>query len=335
MTKVSFSFVVPVYNRPQEIQELLESVLLQEEAPNFEVVIVEDGSQESSEAVVAAFKDRLNISYYQKPNTGPGDSRNYGMERANGNYYLILDSDCLLPSHYLAAVSRALSREFVHCFGGADASHPSFSNLQKAIDHSMTSFWTTGGLRGHRKQIDRFQPRSFNMGLSQEAFQKTGGFGTIHPGEDPDLTFRIWQAGYQSRFFPEAFVFHKRRISWSGFYRQVRKFGMVRPILNQWHPKTARLTYWFPSCFVFGSGLATLMVVWNWWWPLLGYGIYLFLVFIDALRRYGVPKVALLSLFAVLVQFYGYGTAFFKSTVLLTFTKKAPEALFPQLFFKK
>jgi len=212
---------------------------------DFEIVIIEDGSTKTSKTIAEAFQKTLNISYFFKDNSGPGDSRNFGMAHAKGNYFIILDSDCILPKHYLKAVEQSLKTEFVDCFGGPDAAHESFSNLQKAINFSMTSVITTGGIRGNKNSVGKFQPRSFNMGLSKKAFQESKGFGRIHPGEDPDLSIRLWNLGYQTKLIPEAFVYHKRRISWSNFYKQVHKFGMVRPILNKWHPSTKKITYWF------------------------------------------------------------------------------------------
>ncbi|WP_108422900.1 glycosyltransferase [Flagellimonas amoyensis] len=330
-----FSIVVPVYNRPEEIRELLESLRKQDFKEDFEVVIVEDGSSESSERVVEGFQDKLHISYYYKSNSGPGDSRNFGMQRAKGNYFIILDSDCILPQQYLTEVDKELKREFVHCFGGPDAADQSFTTVQKAINYVMTSFFTTGGIRGGKKAVGKFQPRSFNMGISSEAFAKVGGFGRIHPGEDPDLTFRIWKAGFDSRLFPNAFVYHKRRIDWNKFYIQVNKFGMVRPILNTWHPGTARPTYWFPTLFMLGLGLSLVISFFGMWLPLMLYIFYFLVLFLDAWIKNRDIQVAFLALYAALTQFYGYGVGFLKSTILLTFSNKEPEELFPKLFFKK
>ena len=248
-----FSFIVPVYNRPEEIRELLESFSNLEGDFKYEIVIVEDGSLETSEAVVNSFREQLHICYYFKSNTGPGDSRNFGMNKAEGDYFIILDSDVILPSNYLIEVDAFLSKTYYDCFGGPDAAHDSFTNLQKAINFAMTSFITTGGIRGGKQQVEDFQPRSFNMGLSKKAFLDTGGFGTIHPGEDPDLSLRLLKKGYKTTLIRNAFVFHKRRISWSKFYKQVNKFGKVRPILNQWHPESKSLVYWFPTLFVCGQ----------------------------------------------------------------------------------
>lgn len=329
-----FSLIIPVYNRPEEIRELLQSLLLQDFHQAYEIVIVEDGSSLTSEEIVSQFKERLHISYYNKENTGPGDSRNFGMARAQGNYFIVLDSDCLLPPHYMSKVENKLQNDFVHCFGGPDTFHESFSRVQKAIDFTMTSFLTTGGIRGGKKAMGKFQPRSFNMGISKEAFEKTKGFGKIHPGEDPDLTFRIWKAGYNTRLIKEAYVYHKRRIDWGKFFKQVNKFGMVRPILNKWHPGTAKLTYWFPTMFTLGLLLALgLSFVGN-YWLLWGYAFYFSALLLLALLKTKSISVAILSVFAALIQFVGYGYGFIRSTILVNFSGKEPEKLFPNLFFK-
>nr|WP_288933445.1 glycosyltransferase [uncultured Allomuricauda sp.] len=330
-----FSIVVPVYNRPEEVRELLESLQKQDFSKDFEVVIVEDGSSESSEDIVKLFQDNLQISYYYKENSGPGDSRNFGMQKAKGDYFIILDSDCILPKQYLSEVDKELKKEFVHCFGGPDAADASFTTVQKAINYVMTSFLTTGGIRGGEKAVGKFQPRSFNMGISKDAFERAGGFGRIHPGEDPDLTFRIWKAGFNTRLFPKAFVYHKRRIDWNKFYIQVNKFGMVRPILNKWHPGTAKPTYWFPTLFMLGLFVAIILAIIGLWLPLLLYAFYFSILFLDALIKNKNAKVAVLAIYAALTQFTGYGIGFFKSTMLLNFNNKEAEELFPKLFFKK
>jgi len=331
---LSFSFIIPVFNRPEEIQELLESLQSQSYDKSFEIVVIEDGSSFSAEEVVSKFKDRLNINYLKKENTGPGASRNYGMERANGNYFIILDSDCILPSQYLAEVEKSLENKFVHCFGGPDAAHESFSIVQKSINYAMTSFLTTGGIRGNKNSVGKFQPRSFNMGISKEAFEAVGGFSKIHPGEDPDLTFRIWKAGYETKLIAEAFVYHKRRINWSKFYTQVNKFGMVRPILNKWHPETAKFTYWFPAFFCLAFLVSILFYFLGNKLPLWFFAFYFLLIFIDSLIKNRSVLIALVSLIAVGIQFMGYGLGFLKSTFLINFSKRKPQELFPKLFFK-
>lgn len=331
---MDFSFIIPVFNRPEEIKELLESFKNLEGEVDFEIVIVEDGSTEDSKATVSVFEKDLNISYYYKKNSGPGDSRNYGMRRAKGDYFIILDSDCLLPKNYLQIVSDNLKTNFVDCFGGPDAAHDSFSNLQKAINFAMTSFITTGGIRGRRQSLEKFQPRSFNMGLSKAAFLASGGFRVIHPGEDPDLSIRLNALGFQTRLIPEAYVYHKRRISWSKFFKQVYKFGMVRPILNSWHPKTSRFVYWFPSLFSFGLIMALLFFILGNNWFLLAFGLYLLAVFIMALIQTKNVIVSFQCLIAVLVQFFGYGYGFVRSTFAIKVLGKNPKNHFPNLFFK-
>lgn len=333
-----YSFIIPVYNRPEEVRELLHSLVSLEPAASFEVVLVEDGSTETSEDVVAEYGDQLAIQYFYKPNSGPGDSRNYGMRKARAPYYIILDSDCLLPPAYLRAVTESQEKEFLHCFGGPDAAHHDFTKIQKAINYAMTSFLTTGGVRGGKGAGSSYEPRSFNMGLSREAFQASGGFGSIHPGEDPDLSIRLRKLGYQTGLIREAFVYHKRRVDFRKFLKQVYKFGMVRPILNRWHPETQRLAYWFPFLFssglVIATGLALVTDSILGQLPLYAYLVYFLLLFLHAALLNKSLPVAVLSPFAAFLQFIGYGFGFIKSTILVTFSKKQPEELFPELFFK-
>jgi len=329
-----FSFIVPVYNRPNEIKELLDSLLEQTYTKPYEIVIVEDGSTISSEEVVNSFKGTLPITYLKKKNTGPGSSRNYGMQRAKGSYFIVLDSDCILPPHYLETASASLEANYVDCYGGPDAAHESFSTVQKAINYAMTSFLTTGGMRGKKTAVGKFQPRSVNMGISKKAFEATGGYGNIHPGEDPDLTIRIWNNGFKTKLLPEAYVYHKRRIDWNKFFIQVNKFGMVRPILNKWHPETAKITYWFPTLFCVGFITALFLFAFGIKLPLVGYGVYFGLLFIDSLLKNKNLKIAFLSLIAVAIQFVGYGYGFLKSTLKVNLNKKEPQELFPKLFFK-
>lgn len=333
MKDLVFSFIIPVYNRPHEIKELLESFLNFEGEHTFEIVIIEDGSSKTSEDIVNTFQSQLDIAYYYKANSGPGDSRNFGMQKAKGNYFIILDSDVILPSNYFQEVKTFLDTSYYDCFGGPDAAHSSFTNLQKAINFVMTSFITTGGIRGGKQQVEDFQPRSFNMGLSKKAFLASGGFGKIHPGEDPDLALRLHKLGFKTALIKTAFVYHKRRISWSKFYNQVHKFGLARPILNQWHPKSKSLVYWFPTLFSFGLILALLLSVISIILPLYLYLFYFILAFILALISNKSLVVAFQAIIAIVIQFVGYGYGFAKSTYNLIVLRKKPEDAFPHLFF--
>lgn len=332
--QISYSFIIPVFNRPNEIQELLESFSEFKGGIEYEIVIVEDGSTETSEAVVENFRDILNISYFFKPNSGPGDSRNFGMKNAKGNYFIILDSDVILPNNYLIEADQFLQQNFYHCFGGPDAAHKSFSNLQKAINFAMTSFITTGGIRGGSEALEDFQPRSFNMGLSKEAFKACEGFGKIHPGEDPDLVLRLQKLGYKTTLIKAAFVFHKRRISWRKFYKQVNKFGQVRPILNNWHPSSKKITYWFPTLFVTGFLVAILLSLFGINALLYVYSIYFLIAFVSALITTKSLSIAIMSIAAICIQFFGYGLGFLRSNLKLMTSKKSAETIFPKLFFK-
>jgi len=326
------SFIIPVYNRPEEIKELLISFENQDYRGDYEILIVEDGSATTSEKIVKGFKNLL-LRYFFKANTGPGPSRNYGMERAVGDYFIILDSDCILPPNYISAIAQELKKEPVDFFGGPDAAHEDFNSLQKAINYSMTAMLTTGGIRGKKKAAGKFQPRSFNMGISKQAFLASGGFGKIHPGEDPDLSLRLWKMGFKSRFMANAYVYHKRRINWSSFYTQVRKFGLVRPILNRWHPDSSKLTYWFPSFFIIGTIASILFLLLGITVPFLILMVYLFILMIDATLKNKSITIGILAVFATLVQFLGYGIGFIESTLAVRWFKKLPQDHFPHLFF--
>lgn len=333
---MNFSFIIPVYNRPEEIDELLKSICSQTYEGNFEVVIVEDGSHISSEKVALKYNKILNIKYLKKNNTGPGESRNYGMQRASYDYFLILDSDCLLPSHYLEAVDSYLQRYYVDCFGGPDAADSGFSDIQKAINYAMTSFLTTGGIRGNSKSIQKFEPRSFNMGLSRKAFEVTSGFGNIHPGEDPELVIRLWNMGFETAFIEEAFVYHKRRISWGKFWKQVSKFGQVRPIITHWHPQSRKITFWLPSLFTIGFLFSVLALFLGVYEGVLVYICYFILLCWHSTQINNKNlKIGLLSVYATCIQFFGYGIGFLRTTVKLCWGKCPTKEAFPHLFFSK
>lgn len=329
-----FSLIVPVYNRPEEVDELLESLSKSEYKQDFEVVIIEDGSSIKCEDIVRKYESKLTISYFYKQNSGPGDSRNYGMKKAKGDYFIIFDSDCIIPSEYLLEVDKALKLNYVDCFGGPDRALDSFSDIQKAINFAMTSFLTTGGIRGGSEKIGKFQPRSFNMGLSRKAFEASKGFGNIHPGEDPDLSIRLWNLGFETKLFTNAYVYHKRRIDWDKFSVQVNKFGKARPILNSWYPQYNKLTFFFPSIFIIGFTIAVLLLVLNYDALLKIYFIYFLILFLVSTYENKSIKIGYLSVVAVWKQFYGYGIGFIESFVKIIILKKKPQNAFPELFFK-
>ena len=226
-----------------------------------------------------------------------------------------------------------MQSHYVDCFGGADTADEHFTKVQKAINYTMTSFFTTGGIRGSARGVQRFEPRSFNMGLSRAAFEATGGFGKIHPGEDPDLVIRLWGKGFETAFIPEAFVFHKRRISWQKFQKQVSKFGQTRAILNHWHPHTRKITFWLPTCFTLGLCGAILLTLCGYIEALLVYLCYFVLIAWDSARENGSIQIGLMSVWAVLVQFFSYGFGFLWATLKIFLIKKPMEVLFPKLFF--
>lgn len=329
-----FSIIIPVFNRPNEIKELLESLLVSDYTSIYEIVIIDDGSSITCKEEVDAFKDNLNISYYFKENSGPGDTRNYGMQKAKGDYFILFDSDCIIPKQYLSEVEFELNTNYVDCFGGSDSALDSFSDIQKAINFAMTSFLTTGGIRGSSERLTKFQPRSFNMGISKKAFENSKGFGNIHPGEDPDLSIRLWELGYETRLFSKAFVYHKRRIDWAKFYIQVNKFGKARPILNSWYPQYSKLTFFFPTLFNVGFCLSVIFFMYGSIFPILIYILYFMTVFSFSFAQTKSFKIGLLSVSAVVIQFFGYGNGFLESYIKVVLLNQKPQVVFPELFYK-
>ena len=311
--KLNFSIIIPVYNRPKEIDELLESLTKQDFSDDFEILIIEDGSTEKCDAIIEKYTNQLDLKYFFKENSGAGASRNFGMQKALGNYFIILDSDVIVPKQYLFEVKKALENNFTDAFGGPDAAHKSFTALQKAINYSMTSVLTTGGIRGKKQAVGKFQPRSFNLGLSKKGFDKTNGFSKMKNGEDIDLTFGLWENGFETQLIENAFVYHKRRSSIKQFFKQTFGFGTARPILNRNYPKTSKFTYWFPSLFIVGLGLAILGFLFGFPQLLYFYGFYFVLIFIDSLFQNKNLQVAFLSVVTTLTQFFGYGLGFLKS----------------------
>ena len=311
---------------------MLKSIVDQLGNVKAEVIVVDDGSNNTCQNIVNQYKSSIEINYCFKKNTGPGDSRNYGMNRARGNYFILLDSDCLLPEDYLLRVNKELEEHYADAFGGPDLAHNSFTMKQKAISYAMTSFWTTGGLRNSENVGEKFQLRSFNMGMSRQVFESTGGFSKQRIGEDIELNFRIWKSEFSTRFIPEAFVYHKRRTSWRQFFAQTNNFGAARPILNRMYPKTGKLTYWFPSLFLLGGIVALLLLFFDFPYLMILYLIYLLFLTIDSARVNKNILTGLLSSWAAVVQFSGYGSGFLRSLYRLSIQRKSYQEAFPGMF---
>ena len=326
-----YSVVIPVYNRPDELDELLGSLSSQSEK-DFEVVVVEDGSTLTAEKVCEKYSDKMNLRYFFKENGGPGPARNYGVEKAEGEFVIILDSDCVLPDGYLEAVTKEIYEHDCDAFGGPDAAHDSFTDTQKAISYSMTSFFTTGGIRGGKKKLDKFYPRSFNMGIRRDVYQELNGFSKMRFGEDIDFSYRIVEAGYGTCLFPTAWVWHKRRTDFRKFFRQVYNSGIARINLSKRHPGTLKIVHLLPMVFTvgvialvllfavglllasfginhmskaFGTAMCQLSLL-----PLLLYSV---IIFIDSSTKNKSIHVGLLSIPAAFVQLMGYGLGFIES----------------------
>lgn len=306
-----FSIIVPVFNRPEEVDELLQSLTLQTNK-NFEVILAEDGSIRKSDKIAEKYSDRLSILYFEKANSGPGTTRNAGAERAKFDYLVFFDSDCIIPENYIESVSSFLENKYFDAFGGPDAALPTFTTIQKAINYSMTSFFTTGGIRGGKKSMDKFHPRTFNLGVSRKAFETIGGFGEMRFGEDVDFSLRLIKSGFETVLIPEAYVYHKRRTTWKQFYKQVNNSGIARINLHLAHPGSMKPVHALPAVFVVGMVFSLLISIFN---PLfLSIPItYSTLVFIDSVSKNKSANVALASIAAAWVQLFGYGTGFLQA----------------------
>ena len=306
-----YSFIIPVYNRPEEVDELLNS-LTRQTNKNFEVLIVEDGSSVPCKEVVDNYADRLDICYYFKSNSGPGQTRNYGAERGHGEYLIILDSDCILPESYFDEVEAELETAPADAFGGPDCAHDSFTDIQKAINYSMTSFFTTGGIRGGKKKMDKFYPRSFNMGVRAEVYKALGGFSKMRFGEDIDFSIRIFQGGYACRLFPEVWVWHKRRTDLKKFFKQVHNSGIARINLYKKYPDSLKLVHLLPAVFTLGVAvllLGTPFCLFS-FTPIL---LYVLLVCIDSTIQNKSLSIGIYSIAAAFIQLIGYGTGFWRA----------------------
>ena len=346
---MKYSIIVPVYNRPDEVDELLGSLTEQTEK-DFEVIIVEDGSSVTCEKVCNGYKATLDIHYFMKENSGPGQSRNYGVARAKGEYVIILDSDVVLPPGYIESVSDELEKAPADAFGGPDKAHSSFTDIQKAISYSMTSFFTTGGIRGSKKKkLDKFYPRSFNMGVRRDVYNKLGGFSKMRFGEDIDFSIRIFKAGCKCRLFPESWVWHKRRTDFRRFFRQVYNSGIARINLYKKYPESLKLVHLLPM--VFTVGVLSLVVIsavgrvlmhyddidrWYWlcagpWLPILAYCL---LIFVDSSKQNRSLKIGLESIAASFVQLMGYGFGFIEAWWKRCVLGKDEFSAFEKTFYK-
>jgi len=307
-----FSIIIPLYNRPQEINELLKT-LTKQTYLQFEVLVIEDGSKNDAKAIVESYANKLDVKYYFKENAGQGFARNFGFEKAQGDYFVIFDSDCLIPANYLETVKNYLYAHHLDAYGGPDAAHESFTPVQKAISYSMTSPFTTGGIRGNKKHVGQFHPRSFNMGVSRQVWEQVGGFILTRLGEDIEYSIRIHENGFKIGLIPDAKVYHKRRTSFIQFYKQLHFFGRARINIYKHFPKELKLIHFFPAVATIGMITTVLL---NIFYPPLAYIfdflvlLYFLLIFFHSWSVNKAVKVAFLSIISSFIQLTAYGLGF-------------------------
>ena len=330
----SLSIIIAIFNRRDELFELLQSLSFQTDK-EFEIIIVDDGSKIDLRPTIAHFEEILSISFFRKDNSGPGLSRNYGARRAKNDWLVFVDSDVIVEKDYIQNIKKDILTIPCDAFGGADKAHKGFNIIQKAISYSMTSVFTTGGIRGNKKAVTKFQPRSFNMGVRKTAFEAVNGFSDMRIGEDPDLSMTLWERGFTTAFFPDIAVYHKRRVDFGKFSKQVYQFGCARPILNQRHPKYVKISFAFPTLFMLGYvfGFLEYFILRN-GFILALYGLYTFVVFFHALFKTRNISIASLAVIATYIQMFSYGYGFLKSWILLNVFRMKPEEAFPSHFYK-
>jgi glycosyltransferase involved in cell wall biosynthesis len=309
-----FSVIIPVYNRPQEVDELLHS-LTEQTYKKFETLIIEDGSEDRCDNIIKQYQDQLDIRYYYKENSGQGFSRNFGFERAKGDFFIVFDSDCLIPSHYFETVEKYLSTHKLDAYGGPDREHESFSPIQKAISYTMTSPLTTGGIRGNEKHTGTFHPRSFNMGISREVYEQTEGYRITRMGEDIEFSIRIIKNGFKTGLIPDAYVYHKRRTSLKKFFNQLHFFGRARININRFHPGEIKFIHTLPAFFTMGLLLFLTLPFWNlilFNILLIPFLLFISLIFTHSSAKYSSLYIGSLSVAATFIQLTGYGTGFLR-----------------------
>jgi glycosyltransferase involved in cell wall biosynthesis len=331
----SLSIIIAIYNRKDELFELLQSLTFQSDK-DFEIIIVDDGSVINLLPTIEGFCEMLNIQYFKKSNSGPGLSRNYGSERAKNDWLVFVDSDVIVEKDYIENIKNNLQHNTCDAFGGADKAHHGFNLIQKAISYAMTSLFTTGGIRGNKKTMSKFQPRSFNMGVRKSVFDSVGGFSEMRIGEDPDLSMTLWEQGFTTAFFDDIAVYHKRRVDFGKFSKQVYQFGCARPILNQRHPNFVKLSFAFPTLFLLGY-LASFIEYYffNQGFLLSLYGLYSLLILLHATMKTKNISIGFLAVMASYIQLFSYGYGFLQSWILLNLMKKKPEEAFPNHFHQK
>lgn len=328
----TISIIIAIFNRKDELFELLNSLSHQTDK-DFEVIIVDDGSKINLLPTVETFENLLDIHFFRKDNSGPGLSRNYGAKRAKNDWLVFVDSDVIVETDYIENIKKNLTENPADAFGGADKAHKGFNLMQKAISYSMTSVFTTGGIRGNKNAVTKFQPRSFNMGVNKQTFLKVGGFSEMRIGEDPDLSMTLWENGFTTSFYDNIGVYHKRRTDFGKFSKQVYQFGCARPILNQRHPKYVKPTFWFPSLFLLGYLVGIIhYFVWGNGLILALYGLYTFLVLIHALILTNNISIASMAVISTYIQMFSYGYGFLKSWFKLNILKQSPREAFPKHF---
>ncbi|QGY44448.1 glycosyltransferase [Maribellus comscasis] len=329
---MKFTIIVPVYNRLEEVKELLESAEnIDFNRSEFEFLFVDDGSNDGFNEFISSYQSpsKLKLRAIFQQNQGPANARNNGMANCDGDFMLFIDSDCMLPPQWLKEIDKGIAEFGFDAFGGPDTFHPSFSPLLKAINYSMTSFIGTGGIRGNKKSVEKFYPRSFNMGISRAVYEKIGGMRLRYYGEDTDFSARIDESGFKMGLIPDAFVYHKRRTSLTKFFKQIKTIGMARIKLGTMHKNMLKVIHLLPAILILGLLLLVivtpfLLTFTGYLWSLVGIGFLgiCLLAFFQSFRMYKSIKPALLSIVTLNIQVFAYGVGLLQGIFKFIILKK-------------
>lgn len=322
MSTPKFALISPTFKRPDEVTEFLDSLRkLDYPKDKFEIILGDGTPGDELRPLIYPYQKDLPLKIYYEEFLPVSNARNRAAELSTAQFFIFLDSDCIIPEGYLKAVEFFLdAHPQINLFGGPDAASEDFTDLQKAISFSMTSFLTTGGIRGGSSSVTTYHPRGFNMGISAELFNKVGGYDeNFVCGEDVELSMRLIKAGAKSAFIEEAHVFHKRRTSIKQFRRQVFRFGAARPLLAKAHPGNLKITHLFPLAFTVYRHVSAILFLLVFYFnlsvlslPFAMYVLYMVAVFFSALKKEGL-SVALLAVQTTNTMNAGYGIGFLRN----------------------
>ncbi len=338
---IFISVITPSYNRASELEHLMRSISAQSIDHNlFELIISDDGSTDDTEALINSWQEKasFSIKYISQENKGPGAARNHGLEKSIGELILFIDSDCEAHPKWIETIVDEYHKSEFDACGGPDGGKKDFTLLQKAIDYSMTSFFTTGGMRGHsEKMISKFYPRTHNMGVKRDKYEAVGGFGNLRHGQDIEFSHRIRTSGGKIRFIKNALVYHRRRTSLRQFIKQVFNWGVARINLGKIDTAMLEPVHFLPSLSILLS-LFIILIIYQLDWGiseifLLFFSPLSIICLLGALNKKDL-RVFPILLLVIPIQIFGYGLGFLQAYIRRFIFNEAELVGFKKNYYK-